>query len=162
MKTVREILNKKGYDVYTIDYQATVFDALKLMAEKEIGSVLAVDGENLVGILSERDYARKIALQGKFSKETKVNEIMSPKVIVVNLDNTVEECMALMSGKKIRHLPVVENEKLKGIVSIGDIVKAQIDEHEFVIDQLVQYIANTPSIIDEDLRKGKKPVPSIK
>lgn len=149
MKTVREILLSKGNQVWTISPDSTVYDSLKLMAEKEIGAVLVSDGDNIKGILSERDYARKIILQGKLSKETKVSEIMSDKVIYVGLDMRTSECMALMINKKIRHLPVMDNQKLAGLISIGDVVKAVIDEKEFLIDQLVHYITSTPSISAE-------------
>jgi CBS domain-containing protein len=146
METVREILLNKGNQVWTISPDSTVYDALKLMSEKEIGAVLVCEGDNIKGILSERDYARKIILQGKLSKETKISEIMSDKVIYVNPDMRTNECMALMINKKIRHLPVLEDLKLAGLISIGDVVKAVIDEKEFLIDQLVNYITSTPSI----------------
>jgi len=146
MKTVREILLNKGNQVWTISPDSTVYDALKLMSEKEIGAVLVCEGDNIKGIISERDYARKIILEGKLSKQTKVSEIMSEKVIYVNPDKRTSECMALMINKKIRHLPVLENQKLTGLISIGDVVKAIIDEKEFLIDQLVNYITSTPSI----------------
>ena len=146
MKTVHEILLNKGNQVWTISPDSTVYDALKLMSEKEIGAVLVCEGDSIKGIMSERDYARKIILQGKLSKETKISEIMSDKVIYVNPDMRTDECMALMINKKIRHLPVLENQKLAGLISIGDVVKAVIDEKEFLIDQLVNYITSTPSI----------------
>ncbi len=146
MKTVHEILLNKGNQVWTISPDSTVYDALKLMSEKEIGAVLVCEGDSIKGIMSERDYARKIILQGKLSKETKISEIMSDKVIYVNPDMRTNECMALMINKKIRHLPVLENQKLAGLISIGDVVKAVIDEKEFLIDQLVNYITSTPSI----------------
>jgi CBS domain-containing protein len=144
MKTVREILQKKGNTVWSIPPEATVFDALQLMAEKNLGAVLVIKNDRVVGIMSERDYARKIILHGKHSKDTLVNEIMSSLVIYVNTSLSVEECMALMINKRIRHLPVIENGKLSGIISIGDVVDAIIDEKEFLIDQLVNYIAGTP------------------
>lgn len=146
MKTVREILLGKGDQVWTISPNSTVYDALKLMAEKGIGAVLVAEGEIVKGIMSERDYARKIILLGKSSKETKVSEIMSDKVIYVGKEMRTSECMALMINKKIRHLPVMEDQKLAGLISIGDVVKAVIDEKEFLIDQLVNYITSTPSI----------------
>jgi CBS domain-containing protein len=144
MKTVREILQRKGSTVWSIPPEATVFDALQLMAEKNLGAVLVIKNDKVVGILSERDYARKIILHGKHSKDTLVKEIMSSLVIYVNTSLSVEECMALMINKRIRHLPVIENGRLSGIISIGDVVDAIIDEKEFVIDQLVNYIAGTP------------------
>jgi CBS domain-containing protein len=149
MKTVREILLYKGYEVYSVSPDDTIFDALKLMAEKEIGALMVIDKGDILGIMSERDYARKVALVGKSSKDATVREIMSDKVIYVDIDRLVEECMALMIEKRIRHLPVFENAILTGIISIGDVVKAVIDEKEFVIDQLVQYIKNVPAIHKE-------------
>ena len=146
MKTVDEILNSKSKDIFTISPNETVFNALKIMAEKDIGSLLVSDGEKLVGIMSERDYARKVILFGRSSKELSVQEIMSAKVIYVSPDQNVEECMVLMTNKKVRHLPVLENDKLVGIISIGDVVKAVIEEKEFMIDHLVHYIKGTPSI----------------
>jgi CBS domain-containing protein len=144
MKTVSEILQRKGSVVWSISPEATVFDALQLMAEKNLGAVLVMKNDLVVGIMSERDYARKIILHGKHSKDTLVKEIMSSLVIYVNISLSVEECMALMINKRIRHLPVIENGRLSGIISIGDVVDAVIDEKEFVIDQLVHYITGAP------------------
>ena len=141
MDTVKEILNKKGYEVHTISPEATVFDALKLMYEKDIGALVVRDGDDIVGMISERDYARKVILQGKSSKKLAVKEIMSQKVIFVNQSMTPEECMALMTNKRIRHLPVFENNKLTGIISIGDVVKAVIDQKKYLIDHLEEYIS---------------------
>jgi CBS domain-containing protein len=152
MRTVREILSGKGNDVYSVSPDDTIFNALKLMAEKKIGAVLVIENGEIAGIMSERDYARKVVLEGKSSKDASVREIMSHKVIYVDIDRMVEECMALMIEKRIRHLPVFENDKLAGIISIGDVVKAVIDEKEFVISQLVHYIKSTPEIV-EDTRK---------
>ncbi len=146
MKTVREILQGKGNDIWSIPSSSTVYEALQLMAGKEIGALLVIDDGNLVGILSERDYARKVVLHGKFSRDTKVSEIMSKKVMYVNTSLSTEECMALMINKRIRHLPVMDDDKLVGLISIGDVVKGVIDEHEFTIDQLVHYIKGTPKI----------------
>lgn len=146
MKTVSELLFNKGKEVYTISPGATVYEALKLMAEKDIGALIVVNKESVVGVLSERDYARKVMLFGKSSKEVKVEDVMSTKVMYVSKDQSVEECMALMTNKRIRHLPVIENEKLAGIISIGDIVKAVIEEKEFMIEHLAHYIKGTPSI----------------
>ena len=143
MKTVREILLKKGGRIFSISPNQKVFEALQLMAEKEVGALLVLDGENLVGILSERDYARKVALEGKSSKESPVNEIMSPNVIYVQPNTSTDECMALMINKKIRHLPFYDGNNLAGIISIGDVVNAIIDEKEFEIDQLVRYITDS-------------------
>lgn len=146
MKTVREILLHKGYDIYSVSPEDTVFSALKQMADKKIGALLVMDKGEVVGIMSERDYARKVVLLGKSSKDLSVKEIMSEKVLFVNIDRQVEECMALMIGKRVRHLPVYENRRLTGLISIGDVVNAVIDEKEFVINQLVHYIKSTPSI----------------
>ena len=140
MNSVREILAQKGHQVYTISQHASVFDALKLLSEKNIGALLVTDGDDVVGILSERDYARKVILKNKTSKNLTVKEIMSSNVVFVNQSISPEECMALMTNKKIRHLPVFENKKLAGIISIGDVVKAVIDQKEFLIDHLEEYI----------------------
>jgi len=143
MNTVKDILNSKGNAVWSVTPQTKVFDALKLMAEKNIGAVLVAENEKVVGIFSERDYARKVAIEGKSSKEVFVQEVMSPRVLFVTSDKYVEECLAIMNEKKIRHLPVFENEKLKGIISIGDVVKALIEHKEFTIEQLEKYITNS-------------------
>lgn len=152
MKTVREILNNKGNEVWSISPEATVYEALKLMAEKEIGAMPVLENGNLTGIISERDYARKIALQGKSSREIKVREIMTEKVLYVKPTRTVEECMALMTNKHIRHLPVMEGNTMKGFISIGDVVKAMIEERDFLIDQLIHYITDTPAIETEQTK----------
>ena len=147
MKTVREILINKGNQIWTVLPDTTVYKALIIMADKSIGALLVVDKlGNPVGVLSERDYARKIILVGKSSKETMVKEIMSSRVIYITPDRSPEECMALMINKRIRHLPVLDNGKLAGFISIGDVVKAVLDEKEFMIDQLVQYIKDTPHL----------------
>jgi len=143
MNTVNDILNMKGMEVWSVAPQAKVFDALRLMADKNIGAVLVTENENIVGILSERDYARKVALEGKSSKELQVQEIMSPRVLYITSDKNLDECMALMIEKKIRHLPVYESEKLKGIISIGDVVKAVLDHKSFTIEQLEKYITSS-------------------
>lgn len=143
MKTVREMLLKKGNKIHSISPNQKIFEALQLMAEKDVGALLVLDGENLVGIISERDYARKVALEGKSSKDSPVSEIMSTKVMYVKLDSSTDDCMALMINKKIRHLPVYDKGKLVGVISIGDVVNAIIDEKEFEIDQLVRYITDS-------------------
>jgi CBS domain-containing protein len=140
-KTVAAILRSKGFDIYYVSPDATVFEALKIMADNGVGALLVLDGEKLVGIMSERDYARKVILLGKSSREAKVREIMSDKVFYVQPHRTADECMALMINKRIRHLPVIDDGKLKGVISIGDVVKAVIDEKEFVIEQLEEYIS---------------------
>ena len=146
MKTVKEIIDKKGKEIWSVTSDTTVFDALKLMADKKIGAVLVIEDSKVVGIMSERDYARKVALLGKSSVQLTVNEIMSDKVICVDISQNVEDCMALMINKRIRHLPVFEKGNLVGFISIGDVVKALIDEKEFMIDQLVTYIKHTPPL----------------
>jgi CBS domain-containing protein len=140
MKTVREIITSKGGDIWTIPPDTTVFDALKTMADKNVGALLVLDGEAITGILSERDYARKVILHGKSSKELQVSEIMSSKVYFVSPTDNVDDCMALFTNKRVRHLPVLENEKLVGIISIGDVVKAVIADQEFTIRHLENYI----------------------
>ncbi len=138
--TVRQVLQGKGSVIWSIGPEATVFEALILMAEKDIGAVVVTDGDKLVGILSERDYARRVILKGRSSKETKVSELMTPEVFYVRPDQTIEECMALMTNKHIRHLPVLENDKLVGMITIGDVVKAVIADQEVMIQSLENYI----------------------
>lgn len=140
MQLVKHILEKKGNQVYSIYPDQTVFEALKLMSEKKVGALLVMESDNVLGIMSERDYARKVILQGKTSKELKVSEIMSENVLCVDINNSIDECMAVMNSKRVRHLPVVENGKLTGILSIGDIVNAVIEDKEFTINQLTNYI----------------------
>jgi CBS domain-containing protein len=141
MYTVRQILQNKGQQVWSISPAASVYEALQLMAAKDIGALAVVEEERLVGIFSERDYARKVILHGKTSRETRVDEIMTARVVVVGPERTTDECMALMTEKHIRHLPVVEGERLIGLISIGDVVKAVISNQEFVINQLENYIS---------------------
>ena len=140
MKTVREIIATKGGDIWTIPPDTTVFEALKTMADKNVGALLVLDGDAITGILSERDYARKVILQGKSSKELQVSEIMSSKVYFVSPTDNVDDCMALFTNKRVRHLPVLDNEQLVGIISIGDVVKAVIADQEFTIRHLENYI----------------------
>jgi len=141
MKTVREILKIKGTDVWRVEPDATVFDALQRMAEKEAGALVVTEGAQVVGLISERDYARKVVLQGRASPTTLVKEIMISPVVYIHLDQAIEECMALMTEKRTRHLPVIEDGKLVGLISIGDIVKSIIDDQQFIIEQLVRYIS---------------------
>jgi len=141
MKTVKQILDAKGYQVWSITPDKFVFDALKLMGEENIGALAVVEAERLVGIISERDYARKVILQGRTSRDTRVAEIMTAAVVATRLDQNVEECMATMTARRIRHLPVVENDQLIGMISIGDLVKSIIDEQQFMIEQLENYIS---------------------
>jgi CBS domain-containing protein len=140
MKTVRNILDTKGHEVWCIGPEDTVFDALRLMAEKEVGSLMVMDGARVVGLISERDYARKIVLLGRTSPNTLVKEIMTSHVAYTHLEQPIEECMAVMTEKRIRHLPVMEEGKLVGIISIGDLVKAIIADQKFIIEQLERYI----------------------
>ena len=142
MKTVQQLLEAKRYRLVSVSPEDTVLDALKVMAEKEIGAVIVIQDGHLVGIFSERDYARKVVLQGKASKDTPVREIMTEKVVCVSPDQTIEDCMGLMTDKRIRHLPVLEHKKVIGVVSIGDVVKEMLYEKEFVIQQLESYIHN--------------------
>jgi len=141
MKTVDQILKLKGHDVWAVDPRHTVFDSLQKMSDKGVGSMLVMDGDKLVGIVTERDYARKVILEGKSSKDTTVSEIMSAKVLCVSPDRTLDECMALMTDKRARHLPVVDHKRVVGVVSIGDLVKAMISEQQILIDQLQHYIS---------------------
>lgn len=140
MKTVSEILAAKGRQVWTVEPDATVFEALEQMAEKNVGALLVVEGERLVGVFSERDYARKIILEGRTSKGTRVREIMSSEVTCVDPERTIEECMGLMTHQRIRHLPVLQGDRLVGIVSIGDVVNAIISEQQTWIRDLEDYI----------------------
>ena len=142
MKTAAEILKSKpDQTVHTIRPVATVFDALKLMAEKNVGALLVMEGEQIVGIITERDYARKTILMGRASKETPVRDIMTSEVMYVRPAHTSDECMALMTENRLRHLPVIEGGKLLGLISIGDLVKGIISEQRYIIDQLEHYIS---------------------
>jgi CBS domain-containing protein len=141
MTTIHQLLEMKGTQVWSISPDQTVYAALRLMADRDVGALLVIQGEALVGILSERDYARKVILQGKASMNTPVSEIMTANVIAITPDRTVEEAMALMTERHIRHLPVVEGERVVGLVSIGDLVKSIIADREFMIEQLERYIS---------------------
>lgn len=140
MTTVKQLLANKGDVVWSIDPDATVFDALAKMAEKDVGSLVVKRGDRVVGILTERGYARNIALKGKTSSATFVKEIMEKDVACVSGAHTVEECMAVMTEKRVRHLPVMDDGKLIGIISIGDLVKEMIRDQKFVIEQLERYV----------------------
>ncbi len=140
MMTVKLYLQRKGNQVWSTRPDATVYEALHLMAEKDIGALLVLESGRVVGMFSERDYARKLILHGKASKETLVRDIMTSKVVCVSLQHTIEECMAVMTDKRIRHLPVMEADQVMGMISIGDVVKSIISEQEFVIEQLTNYI----------------------
>ena len=141
MKSAAQILKSKPNQItYSVTPSTSVFDAVKQMAEKNIGALLVMEDKKIVGIFTERDYARKIIIKGLSSKETLVRDIMISKVMYVRPDQTNEECMALMTNNRVRHLPVVDNGKLIGLISIGDLVKDIISEQKFIIDQLVHYI----------------------
>jgi CBS domain-containing protein len=139
--TIDEILHQKRGDLYTISPDATVFDAIELMAEKNIGALLVMAGDRLVGVVSERDYTRKVALNGKSSRETRVREIVTTPVIAVSPSHTVEQCMRLMTENRVRHLPVLEHDEVVGIVSIGDLVNWTISAQSVTITQLESYIS---------------------
>ena len=143
MKTVAEILKEKGSQaVYSIGPDASVFEAVALMAQKNIGALLVMEGDRIVGMLSERDYARKVVLMARSSKDTKLREIMTSSVIYVHPSQSTEECMAVMTENRVRHLPVLDDDsKLIGLISIGDLVKGIISEQKFIIEQLHHYIA---------------------
>lgn len=140
MKTVRQLLKIKGSAVHSVTAQTMVFDALKLMAEKNIGAVLVVADGGVCGIMTERDYARKVILLGKSSHDVPVSAIMSEKMVTIQPEQTVEDCMTLMTNKRIRHLPVMDGDKLIGLLSIGDLVKEVIAEQAQTISQLESYI----------------------
>lgn len=140
MKTVKDMLLTKEAGVLSISPETTVFAAIKLMSDKNVGALPVMDGEKLVGILSERDYARKVILEGRSSKETLAKDIMTEKVLCIRPDNTNEECMAIMTEKFLRHLPVIEKDRVIGMISIGDVVKAIISEQHYTISNLQNYI----------------------
>jgi CBS domain-containing protein len=141
MNSVRDILNTKDGKIQSISPKATVYEALEKMSEKEIGALVVMENKKVVGIISERDYARKIILQGKTSKQTTVKEVMSSNLFSVTPDTSVEDAMVLMTGKHVRHLPVFEKTKFVGIISIGDVLKLIISNKDFLINQLSDYIA---------------------
>ena len=140
MTTVKNILQSKSNEIWSVSPDTLVFDALKIMAEKNIGALLVMEGDKLAGIFSERDYARKVALKGETSHNTVVRNIMTSDVVSVASDQPIEKCMTLMTDNHIRHLPVLEKDKLIGMISIGDVVKALISQHEDTIKQLENYI----------------------
>ena len=141
MKTLRQLIAGKHKPIAAIEPDATVLHALEIMAENDVGALLVLDGGRLAGVFSERDYARKVILQGKSSKELKVREIMTDKVFYVTPETSIEQCMAIMTDKHIRHLPILENgEKVLGVISIGDVVKETISQQQFIINQLESYI----------------------
>ncbi len=144
--TVKHMLARKGSQVWQISAEQSVFEALQLLAEKNIGALVVVDSDNRpVGIISERDYARRVILQGRSSMETPVRDVMTERVYAIGPENTVGECMQLMTDRHIRHLPVIDGEKLAGVISIGDVVKTIISEQKFIIEQLGNYIVGDRS-----------------
>ncbi len=140
MKQVSDLLNHKGRDIWSLPPDATVYEAIDQMAQKGVGALLIMEGEQLVGIVSERDYARKVILEGKSSRETRVSEIMSHPVIYARPELTVEQTMAVMTAKRVRHLPVMVEERVVGVISIGDVVRGIIEDKQFEIEQLTHYI----------------------
>ncbi len=141
MITLRQFLQHKGGGTWSVTSTSTVMDALQMMAEKNIGALLVIDDGKLVGIISERDYARKVALKGKLSKDTPVGEIMTERVVYVRPDESIEDCMALMTEKHFRHLPVIDKGVIIGLISIGDVVRIVISKQKFIIAQLENYIS---------------------
>jgi CBS domain-containing protein len=142
MGKVRSIIQTKGNAIFSVGSTVTVYQALEIMFEKNIGALLVIDNGKFVGIFTERHYARKLILRGKSSKETTIGEVMTEGPVTVTCDTSIEECMKIMSGKKIRHLPVMENNQLVGLISVGDVVKYIIQEQKFIIENLEQYITH--------------------
>ena len=139
--TIRQILQTKGADVWSVSPDTSVYEALQIMADRDVGALFVVKEGRLVGIFSERDYARKVALNGKSSKDATVREMMTQQVLFMTPNESVDDCMALMTAKRVRHLPVLENDQLTGIVTIGDVVKSVIAEQKLTIDQLEKYVS---------------------
>jgi CBS domain-containing protein len=142
MTTVRQLLTEKGHNIFTVGPDETVFDAIRKMADENIGSLVVCEGTKLIGIITERHYARNVFLKGRASPSTLVQDIMETQVFFVRPDQTVDECMAVMSEKRVRHLPVMDQGKLIGIISIGDLVKHIISDQKFTIDQLTHFISS--------------------
>ena len=140
MKTVKQLVEEKPHKLLSIAPSMSVFEALQKMAEFDVGALVILDEGRLVGIFSERDYARKLILHGKSSKETRVEEIMTTRVVCIGPDRSAEECMALMTDKRVRHLPVIEDKKVVAVISIGDVVREMIEDQKHTIEQLEQYI----------------------
>ena len=143
MTTIAQLLNAKGDQIWSVEPKATIFEALEIMSEKEIGALLVMEDGKLTGIFSERDYARKVILKGKSSKETLVEELMTKKVFYIDSQNTINDCMAMMTAKRIRHVPVIEDNQVMGIVTIGDVVNQIISEQEVTINHLENYITSS-------------------
>ena len=140
MATAAQLLKFKGHEVYRIEPEAPVLEAIRIMAERSVGALLVMEGEHLVGVISERDYARKVILKGRSSNETPVRQIMSTPVMSVAPSESVRECMRIMTENRVRHLPVVQGERVVGVLSIGDLVRATVEEQQQTIQQLEQYI----------------------
>ncbi len=138
--TAGDLLKSKGYDLWTVSPESSVYEALQLMCEKNIGALLVFESGQLVGIFSERDYARKLVLKGKFSKNTRIREVMTDEVVTVAINDDIEQCMGLMTNRRIRHLPVKKGDRVIGLISIGDIVKAIISDQQSTIGLLNDYI----------------------
>ena len=143
MTTIAQLLNTKGNQIWSVEPKATIFKALEIMSEKEIGALLVMEDGKLTGIFSERDYARKVILKGKSSKETLVGELMTKKVFYIDSQKTINDCMAMMTAKRIRHVPVIEDNQVVGIVTIGDVVNQIISEQEVTINHLENYITGS-------------------
>ena len=143
MATVKNILDSKGNEIFTITPDTTVYHALELMVEKNVSALLVMEGDKLAGIFTERDYARKVVLKGKSSRDTPIGDTMTSNLITVTQASSIDECMELMTGKYIRHLPVVDDGKLSGIISIGDVVRTIIKEQKAIIGHMEQYIAGS-------------------
>ena len=143
MTTIAQLLNTKGNQIWSVEPKATIFEALEIMSEKEIGALLVMEDGKLTGIFSERDYARKVILKGKSSKETPVGELMTKKVFYIDPQKTINDCMAMMTAKRIRHVPVIEDNQVVGIVTIGDVVNQIISEQEVTINHLENYITGS-------------------
>lgn len=146
MLTAKQLIDLKGHEIYTVSPHQSVYEAIKIMAEKDVGSLLVMEGTKLVGIIAERHYARNVALEGKTSPHTPVGEIMSRSVVCSRPEHSVNRCMDLMTRHRVRHLPVLDKGKVIGIISIGDLVKSIIDEQKFIISELENYISGEKSV----------------
>jgi CBS domain-containing protein len=142
MKTIQQLLDTKGDQVWSIGPDASVYDALVVMADHQIGALLVMDDSGMIGLISERDYARDVVLRGRTSKDTRVRDVMAKRVICTRPDQTLEEAMALMTERRVRHLPVIAEGKVIGLISIGDLIKSIISENKFIIEQLEHYISS--------------------